>query len=97
MTNLPDPRLAQMKADVWQLLQRLPGADMAAALREHVAPDASWFVSHPFNELVGPAAVAEQFYAPLQAAFPDLERRADLFFGGEWISPPAGVVGHAGW
>ena len=95
MTSQPDPTLAQMKADVWRLLQRLPGPDVATALREQVAPDASWFVSHPFNELVGPAAVAEQFYAPLQVAFPDLERRADLFFGGEWISPPPGVVGHA--
>ena len=94
-TSPLDPTLTQMKADVWRLLQRLPGPDAAAALRAHVARDASWFVSHPLNELVGPAAVAEQFYAPLQAAFPDLERRADLFFGGEWISPPPGVVGHA--
>ena len=95
MTSNPESTLAQMKTDVWRLLQRLPGPDAAAALREQMAPDASWFVSHPFNELVGPAAVAEQFYAPLQAAFPDLERRADLFFGGEWISPPPGAVGHA--
>jgi hypothetical protein len=93
--NTSDSTLAQMKADVWRLLQRVPGPATGAALREHVAPDASWFVSHPFNELVGPTVVAEQLYAPLQAAFPDLERRADLFFGGEWISPPAGEVGHA--
>ncbi|MCY7315215.1 MAG: ester cyclase [Rubrivivax sp.] len=95
MTSEHPAALAQMKADVWQLLQRLPGPDTAAALHQHLAPDAVWVVSHPFNELVGPAAVAEQLYAPLQAAFPDLERRADLFFGGEWISPPQGVVGHS--
>ena len=95
MTSNPEPTLAQMKTDVWRLLQRVPGPDAAAALREQMAPDASWFVSHPLNELVGPAAVADQFYASLQTAFPDLERRTDLFFGGEWISPPPGVVGHA--
>ena len=95
LPNKSDSTLAQMKADVWRLLQRLPGSDTAAALREHMAPDASWFVSHPFNALIGPTAVDEQLYAPLQAAFPDLERRADLFFGGEWVSPPPGEVGHA--
>ena len=95
MTSKHDPKLARMKADVWRLLQRLPGPDAAVALREHLARDATWFVSHPHNELVGPKAVAEQLYAPLQSAFPDLERRCDLFFGGEWISPPAGVVGHS--
>ena len=82
MTSKPDPTLAEMKADVWRLLQRVPGPAAAAALHEQLSPDAFWFMSHPFNELVGPAAVAEQFYAPLQAAFPDLERRTDLFFGG---------------
>ena len=95
MTSKSDPTLAQVKADVWRLMQRLPGPDMAPALREQLAPDASWWVCHPFNELVGPDAVAEQLYAPLQAAFPDLERRPDLFFAGEWISPPPGIVGHS--
>ena len=95
MTSPSDSTLAQMKADVWRLLQRLPGRDMAAALHEQLAPEAAWVVSHPFNELVGPAEVADRLYAPLQAAFPDLERRADLFFGGHWLSPPPGVLGHA--
>ena len=90
-----DPDLKAAKADVWRLLQRVPGPDMALALREHVSPDAAWHVSHPLNLLVGPQAVAEQFYGPLQAALPDLERRCDLFFGGNWFNPPAGSVGHA--
>ena len=95
MTNHPDPTLALMKADVWRLLRCLPGPDMAAALHEQLAPDATWFASHPFNELIGPGDVMARLYAPLQAAFPDLERRADLFFAGKWISPPPGVLGHA--
>ena len=91
----PDPRtLAAMKAQVWQLLQALPGPDPAAALHAHLAPDATWHVSHPLNEMAGAAAVMERFYAPLLAAFPDLERRSDLFFGGHWAPPPEGTVGH---
>ncbi len=88
-------QLAACKADVWRLMQRLPGAATAAALREQVAPDAQWHISHPINELVGPQAVAEQFYGPLLAAFPDLERRVDLFFAGQWSSPPEGEVGYS--
>jgi hypothetical protein len=87
--------LAACKADVWRLLQGLPGSAMGPSLREQVAPDATWHVSHPLNELQGPQAVAEQFYGPLQAAFPDLERRIDLFFGGHWTSPPEGEIGYS--
>ena len=87
--------LAGVKADAWRLVQRLTGPDMTAALLEQVADDAVWNVSHPLNELTGPREIAERFYGPLQAAFPDLERRTDLFFGGAWASPPPGAVGHA--
>lgn len=88
-------QLAACKADVWRLLQSLPGAHMAAALRAQVAVAAPWHVSHPFNELAGPQAAMDQFYGPLQAAFPDLERRTDLFFAGHWTSPPEGEVGYS--
>lgn len=87
--------LARAKADVWRLLQRTPGPDSARALQEQLSADATWHVSHPLNVMVGARAVADQFYGPLQAAFPDLERRCDLFFGGNWVNPPAGAVGHA--
>ncbi|HLL18597.1 MAG TPA: hypothetical protein VK439_07435 [Rubrivivax sp.] len=36
-----------------RLLQSVPGPDTALALREHLAPDASWWVWRPFNEPVG--------------------------------------------
>ena len=88
-------QLAACKADVWRLVQRLPGPEMAAALREQVQPDAHWHIFHPLNQLAGTAAVADQFYGPLQAAFPDLERRTDLFFGGFWSSPPPGALAHS--
>ena len=87
--------LAACKADVWRLLQAMPGPAMRRALDELVAPDAQWHVSHPINELPGAQAVVERLYAPLLAAMPDLERRSDLFFAGQWTSPPPGIVGHS--
>ena len=76
--------LADAKSVVWQALMRLPGPDLATACAELLAPDCSWHGPHPFPTLVGPQAVAEQFFGPLCAAFPDLERRPDIFFAGEW-------------
>lgn len=87
--------LARCKALLWPLLHQLPGPDAAAALRAALAPDATWHVSHPMNELRGAAAVWQGLYAPLQAALPDLERRTDLFFGGPWLPPAVGAVGHS--
>lgn len=88
-------QLSACKADVWRLVQRLPGADMSAALREQVASDAAWHVFHPINELTGRVAIIDQFYGPLQAALQGLERRTDIFFAGLWQSPPEGEVGYS--
>ncbi len=87
--------LAACKADVWRLLQRLPGPGMAAALHEQTAAGAVWHVSHPVNELHGVEGVLQGLYGPLAAAMPDLQRRTDLFFAGLWASPPVGAVGHS--
>ena len=90
LADTPDDpsRLAAAKAFVWRLLQALPGQDMAAALRQAAAADATWHVSHPLNLLHGPQAVADALYGPLQAAFAGLERRTDIFIGGHWAGTP---------
>jgi predicted ester cyclase len=47
-----------------------------------MAPDALWRGFHPFGELTGPDAVAEQFWAPLRQSLTRLQRRQDIFFAG---------------
>ncbi len=54
---------------------------VAEALSKYYADDAVWEIFHPFNTLKSPAAAAEQFWQPLFASFPDLERRVDIFAG----------------
>jgi SnoaL-like polyketide cyclase len=86
-TSIPTVDLADLVAAKhagWQAVNRLPGRDFEASCRELLTPDSLWVVSHPANELIGPQAVAAGFFAPLQAALPDLERRTDLYFGGWW-------------
>lgn len=76
--------LQAAKQLAWQALMQLPGADIAARCQAWLAPDCAWHGPHPINTLVGPDAVAEGFWVPLMAAFPDLERRPDIFFAGHW-------------
>lgn len=87
-------RLRAAKRAGWSMLNRLPGADFAAGCHERLHPQCEWVVSHPVHRLVGPDAVAEGFYAPLLAALPDVERRADLYFGGHWDGH---IDGGEGW
>ena len=87
-------RLAATKAAGWAAINRLPGTGFEAVCGELLDPQVQWVVSHPVNTLVGAQAVADGFFAPLQAALPDLERRTDLFFGGHW---PGLICGGEGW
>jgi SnoaL-like polyketide cyclase/SnoaL-like domain len=89
----PEAALAATKATAWAALQRLPGPGFAASCRALLTPDVLWVASHPVNELIGPEAVADRFFAPLMAALPDLERRTDLFFGGHWDGHICGGAG----
>ena len=68
--------------------RRKSGAPCSVALARSLgrlcAADAEWRGSHPFNAFAGTDATARGFWFPLMRAFPDLERRDDLFFGGRW-------------
>ncbi len=86
--------LQQTKRVVWNALNALPGPRMSQTLLDHFDPACEWHCSHPINELQGPQAIAERFWAPFMAAFPDLERRTDIFFGGEFDGRFVGGAGH---
>ena len=84
-----DARLRAAKQVVWEALMVMPGPDAVTASARLLAPDCQWVVSHPVNELVGPAAVISGWFR----AIPDLERRTDLFFAGHWDGRHDGGAG----
>jgi predicted ester cyclase len=88
MSNAPfvlsAAELQSAKDTVWAALAALPGPDALAACHAHLAPDCHWQACYPIELLTGPRAVAEGFFSPLAAAFPDLERRLDIFMAGHW-------------
>jgi predicted ester cyclase len=86
--------LEQAKSLVWQALLALPGPATARTMAVHFSADCDWHTSHPVNELQGPSAIVQTFWEPFMAAFPDLERRTDIFFGGEFDGRFVGGAGH---
>lgn len=86
------------KRRVVDIMQQLTGAPLASledALRDSYHPDAAAHVTHPINELYGPAALVDRLWRPLRRAIPDAERRDDIVLAGyyrdaHWI----GCTGH---
>jgi predicted ester cyclase len=84
--------LQEAKNLVWAVLQQLPGntaqtptaADARAVLAQYFAPNCECHVFHPINELRGFEAMATELWNPLLRAMPNLERRCDLFFAGDF-------------
>lgn len=75
------------------------GVEIDATLDRFCHPDATWRIFHPFNTIVGGAAVAAQFWAPLKAAFPDHEHRlhfaiANEYEGDGWVATLGHVMGN---
>lgn len=54
------------------------------ALEALAAPECVWRAAHPMNEMTGTDAAAAQIWAPLLAAFPDLERRDSIYVAGRY-------------
>ncbi len=46
-------------------------------------PEVLWRGYHPFNEQVGPKAVAEKFWGPLKKSISHMQRRMDIFIAGD--------------
>jgi predicted ester cyclase len=86
---------------VWQYLQQLPGntatittaTDSRPVLEKFFTTDAQCHVFHPINEVHGIEAMHAKFWQPLLQAFPNLERRCDLFFAGDFDGRFCGGAG----
>jgi predicted ester cyclase len=89
------------KRAYWEMIDRHRHlADDHRALVETLyAPECSFNACAPINSITARDAVVSDFWQPLLAAFPDLERRTDIliggqFNGGDWIVTSGYFVGH---
>jgi len=67
-------------------LDRAAPADIESVLQRFTSEDWLWRGVHPFYEQTGAAAVSNNFWRPLRAAFSPLQRRPDVFLAGESIA-----------
>lgn len=93
--------IQRAKNIVWTALQQLPGngansttaQDARPVLEQFFSPDCACHVFHPINEVHGIEAMALKFWNPLLKAMPNLERRCDLFFAGDFDGRFCGGAG----
>ena len=55
---------------------------IASEMAEFVDPEWRWHGMHPFNDQLGPEAVARVFWTPLRNAIKPIQRRPDIFIAG---------------
>lgn len=93
--------LADAKSLVWSALSALPGNtpdsptvnSATAVLEKYFDPQCEFHGFHPINRLSGIAEIEVGFWRPLLLAMPNLERRTDLFFAGEFDGHICGGAG----
>ena len=93
--------ISDAKALVWDALNCLPGNTLGTAtvsnalpaLHHHFDAACQFHVFHPVNHCDGIEAFDTAFWQPLLRAMPNLERRIDLFFAGEFDGHICGGAG----
>ena len=99
--NMTMNDLQAAKSIVWAAMQALPGngptsptaQDARASLAQYFAEDCDCMVFHPINGLRGIEEMNAKFWKPLLTAVPNLERRPQLFFAGEFDGRFCGGAG----
>lgn len=69
---------------VAQFLARLAEGSERHVLDEFCHEDCRFDIFHPFNTFLGLDGVADKFWLPLRASFPDYEHRTAFVIGGEY-------------
>ena len=80
MTNFQSEK--QIVRNLYERLETVRVDQIDTVLQSTVTDDYLWRGFHPFNEIRGGEAVANQFWAPLISALTSMQRRMDIFFAG---------------
>lgn len=81
---IPEQTNTEYKRWLWNVLNSIDRDNCAGLIRAVFDRQVAWHGPHPINDLHGCDQLAEDHYAPLYSAFPDLDRHDDLFLAGSW-------------
>ncbi|MEH6590550.1 MAG: nuclear transport factor 2 family protein [Halioglobus sp.] len=68
--------------DYFDAMEAAGPEGVEGVLESYLSEDCEFFGCHPFNEQVGPAAIAQSFWQPLTQSFSAMQRRQDIFVAG---------------
>ncbi|MVO17580.1 ester cyclase [Parasedimentitalea huanghaiensis] len=92
----------QVVRDFYASLNSANDDALSGVMSKYCAPDLLWRGFHPFDQIRGPEAVAEQFWVPLHQSLTRLQRRMDVFMAGAnmfdaddgvWVSSMGHLMG----
>jgi predicted ester cyclase len=93
--------MTRNKISYWNMINahRDVATDYRALAYGLYAQDCNFNAGAPVDHCAGRDAIVERFWRPLVHAFPDLERRIDIFMGGsfkdgDWFTSTGSFVGH---
>lgn len=68
--------------DYFQAMEQATPEQVPAVMAAYLSADYGWRASYPFRDLDGMAQVGAQFWAPLKTSLQHMQRRMDIFIGG---------------
>lgn len=95
-------REKQVVRAFYEALDQADETQLAKVMAQYCSKDLLWRGFHPFDEINGPEAVADQFWTPLRQSLRRMQRRMDIFFagqnsiddeGGIWVSSTGHLMG----
>jgi len=92
----------QLVRDFYVALESPDATLLPETMQRYCSADLKWSGFHPFDEIQGPVAVADQFWTPLRQSLTRLQRRMDIFMAGTnmfgaddgvWVSSTGHLMG----
>ena len=81
ITNFQEEK--RVVREYFNAIENATQENLAEVLKSHTSEDYLWQGVFPFREQRGSVAVAEVFWAPLKKSLTRMQRRQDIFIGGE--------------
>lgn len=80
MNNFQPPK--NLVRDYYTALDSAQPEAIGSVVESFCRPDHLWRGCHPFNEITGATALADQFWKPLRHSLTGMQRRMDVFMAG---------------
>lgn len=80
--------IKQTVLSYYEDLEKAAPEDILQVLDQYLSESCEWKCSYPFRELMGKEEICRDFWKPLKESLTCMQRRMDIFFGGNNVLAP---------